>query len=128
MTRSAFLFKLLAVVGIGQAATNHRLVSDGKGALHEECITTHGFPRPCEAMDGWEECPIGHYQKPRYIAMRSEDLLAEPADEEEYVSAESQQPGIVSAVYIPPQPYTIERINQHVCSVCGIVYVKQESK
>lgn len=93
MTRGAFLVKLLAAVGLQEPV--HTLVGGLKG-WQDTCVTTHGFARPCEFKEGWEECPIGHYQKPR----RTERL------------AELGHPFDIDAWMEP-----------HVCAICGIVYV-----
>lgn len=96
LTRLAFFKWLAAAVGLQEPV--HTLVGGLKG-WQDTCVTTHGFPRPCEAKEGWEECPVGHYQKPR----RTERMA---------------ELGHFWGVWMEPK----------VCAVCGVVYVPQQAK
>lgn len=129
MTRSAFLLKLLAAVGIGQAVTlrppkgNTGLLSAGpsqdtprwkviKRADGTDCraydyvgADSKGnyvcIPEQCEPKPGESRCPMGHCQKPRTYYVKTYPYCSDLTD----------------VGGIP------EGLGHSVCSICGIVYV-----
>lgn len=136
MTRSAFLFKLLAVVGVGQAVTL-RQPKGSQGAvtlpdcsLRDDLIIQNG---PSEAQQclrwshdkhtfewakcdegcekGEERCPMGHCQKPA--------AYLEPKPIWGKGEREGTEMTGLTMMYYEPGKW----IAQRVCSVCGVVYV-----
>lgn len=105
LTRLGF-FKLLAAVGVGQAA--HKLRTKGVvwtgGEVGQARPTNEDAPtwaavKICEK--GEELCPQGHCQKPKRINGTTSSLTIYAADE----------------------GAALGQVELHVCSVCGIVYV-----
>jgi len=91
VTRAAFL-KLFAVIT--------QWLPDSK------CITTKGYPRPCENKEGWEECPVGHYQQPVVLGELVGDIP------------------LWNTRHQLLMHYDGPWFHHRACSVCGVAYVK----
>lgn len=111
MTRSAFLLKLLAVVGIGQSA---QPPCHPKGVITNVFESTPECPssKP-ECGEGESRCPMGHCQKPRVVNLQAT------------IKAPCMRYNFDGTLVDDGTPCTVASGNfeQHVCSVCGVCYV-----
>jgi hypothetical protein len=99
ITRMAF-FKLLAAIGLGQAAKANGAVTYPRPCPDfpdGPCVETGPTKMSCK--DGEERCPLGHCQKPAQVGLAA-----------------------------PENPSGTLFVHARVCSTCGIVYVRTEER
>lgn len=111
MKRIDFLSGFWALLGIGQLSKGVTGIGVGNVGITPGggCPGPDGHGHPCESLkEGEERCPLGHAQKPNAT------LWAVPVDKNDYNHQLQMLMEYVGPWIVPK-----------VCSVCGIVYVKQ---